>query len=175
MKELIMLNEEEVLNLCRSEKVDEKSIYLWYELSSNAIGLDILMGEWIWSNDVKKVVLCYNKIILKRFLMELVSNNLEQKEYYVAELLDIYEAINGSNECIQSLRKLTNNSKVSNYYELTEYIKTTTSLIQNLGVECDSFICDSFDDVIPLVEIHNEGIIPVYDTKEEYLINDYYG
>lgn len=187
MKKINKLSKEELIALCRSEKVTDETIFLFHECAFDSVpSASSYVGEWIWSNDIIKIYECFNECILWNFIAEM--NHYDESISEKMKLLDLVKTVKKINDSrfnfelkkILAFRKKINYMIEANeaYEEIKNkiflYIKTITRIFQDYDLECDTFICDNFDDVISQVEIHNEGIIPVFETKEEYLLEDGY-
>lgn len=166
-----------LINLCRKEKVNEGTVFLFHECEFSSVpAASGYFGEWIWSSNVELISKCYKECVMWTFLAELCHYSEEvTEEKTLFDLLDLYESINGKHEELSNLRSiLETQSLISDYKELMIFVKNTVNIFESLNLECDVYLCNKFDDVIEQVEIHNEGIIPVYETMEEYLTLDGY-
>jgi len=162
------MKKEELYLECRNEKVTDDTVYIWHEYEMISVpSASNYAGEWIWSSDVNKLFMCYNNCILWNYLQELCSFDKEiTDDMTLLDLISIYEANNEATIHFKLLKSIVEKTiSIFGYQELCDYINMTTGFVQRLNLECDTYVCSNFDKVIEQVEIHNEGIIPVYETK----------
>ena len=179
MKELNTELKERLIAECRNENEVNPTIYLWHQIEMCLSPMcDMSAGEWLWSSDFDKIKKCYIEAILWGNIAILCKyDDYVTEEKTCSELLELYKNdfdtdIKNLDSFNALLRLLQSEIKDMNDFKL--FVEQTSKYLRDLDVECDCKVFDDFNDVIGLVEEHYDAT-PVYETKIEYLINDYYG
>ena len=173
----VEINEKErFFQECRSEDVNENT-YCLYRYAVLGIPPICFMeiGDWIWSEDVSKLMKCFKEVIAWDYACAICDNaEYATEDRTAVEILEIYSndfetSIKDSeltNRLIDLLSLDLNNDKIIN-----DTLKEIFEIINELGVEASYDFCESKYIYDVLME-HYGGELPIYPTLKQQLLED---
>lgn len=163
---------------CRIEDVTNDTFCLWHEVVLGMPPMCFLeAGEWCWSKDFKKLIRCFKESIAWNYACAVAKNAdyaiEENSTVFILEKYsdDFSTSINESNLCkelIELLKKDFDDPVLAN-----DYLNKVFECFNKLGVETSYSFCKGADECMDVVIKHYGGVIPVYPTVKQYLLEDY--
>lgn len=174
------LNKEKLYDDCRSEEVTENTYCLWHEATFGMPPMCYLeVGEWCWSADFQKLVLCFKELICWNFACSATGNaDYASEDKTTIEILNMYA--NDFDTSIQDskiAKKLITllKEEIINPELFEGYLNKIFKYFNELGVETTYSFCKGVNECMYLVMEHYGGEMPVYPTIKQHLLEDYLG
>lgn len=161
---------------CRTEEVNENTFCLYrYAVLGIPPICFIEIGDWIWSEDLSKLMKCFKEVIAWDYACAICDNaEYATEDRTAVEILEIYSndfetSIKDSilaNRLIDLLNLDLNDNKIIN-----DTLKEVFNVINELGVEASYDFCESKYIYDVLME-HYGGELPIYPTLKQQLLED---
>lgn len=165
---------EKLVDNLETEKINNKTYYLWYEIDLMHNMEGSYFGGWLWSTDLTKLELIASKYVYFSALTNICSSIELNLNKSIADNLTTY--LNENKGYISSLRiylelvELFKNLEAnSDYQKYKSFTKKINYRFKKLGNYSKVLMFNRFSDVYNFMCQENKYDFIAYDSKEELL------
>ena len=172
-----MMEKVKLLKECREQEVGNNTFCLWQETTLGMPPMcSMYVGGWFWNDKFETLVKCYKEVILwDSAAMVCGYDDYVTDEKSTIELLEI--CANDFNTSFANKKTINNivellKTSANDLDEFNNFVEEISKLFKQLGVHIFTDVYVGFDAAYEWIYERLDGVVPVYNTAKEYLLND---